>query len=155
MSSTNYVLASIPLLFPAWIAIELLENPLNLAKYWVENFNGSKQNLASSSSSNDGDIEVPSVSSQLLVYSAMGVFGYLLTNRLVPSIKVRIYIITVIICFTNVPKRECCHNSPSPCISFIFLMLKPLSCQIENLTIGITHCAYRNIHFEKESAGKI
>jgi len=52
----------------------------------------------SSSSSNDADIEVPSVSSQLLVYLAMGVFGYVLTNWLVPSIKVRIYIITIIIC---------------------------------------------------------
>lgn len=98
MSSTNYILASIPLVFPAWIAIDLLENPWNLAKYWLENFDGSKQNLTSSSSSNDGDIEVPSVSSQLLVYSAMGVFGYVLTNRLVPSIKVRTYIITIIIC---------------------------------------------------------
>jgi hypothetical protein len=95
MSSTNYILASIPLLFPAWIAIELLENPWTLAKYWLENFSGSNSNgskhLSSSSSSNDGDIVMPSVSSQLLAYSAMGVFGYLLTNRLVPNIKVRIY----------------------------------------------------------------
>ena len=77
-STTNYILASIPLLIPALTAISLLENPQALASRWVE-----KLPLVGS----DGDIPTPSVSSQLLVYSAMGFFGFVLTNRLVPSIK--------------------------------------------------------------------
>ena len=83
MSSTNYILASIPLLFPTWVAIGLLENPQALANRWLEN-------LSSTSVGSDRDVSTPSVSSQLLVYSAMGAFGYLLTNRLVPNIKVRL-----------------------------------------------------------------
>ncbi len=82
MSSTNYILASIPLLFPAWVAIGLLDNPQTLANRWLEN-------LSSTSVGSDGDVvPTPSVSSQLLIYSAMGAFGYLLTNRLIPNIKV-------------------------------------------------------------------
>ncbi len=77
-STTNYILASIPLLIPSLTAISLLENPQALASRWVE-----KLPLVGG----DGDIPTPSVSSQLLVYSAMGVFGFVLTNRLVPSIK--------------------------------------------------------------------
>ena len=40
------------------------------------------------SEGDDGVNAMPSVSSQLLAYSAMGICGYLLTNQLVPNIKV-------------------------------------------------------------------
>jgi len=35
---------------------------------------------------------IPSVSSQLLAYSVMGLCGYFLTNKLVPNIKVRVHL---------------------------------------------------------------
>ena len=87
MSLTNYILAAIPLLFPAWIVIDTLEDPWTLASRWSENV-FVKQRLQFSSD-DAGDIALPSVSSQLIVYSVMGTFGYILTNRLVPKIKVR------------------------------------------------------------------
>mmetsp|Transcript_13393 Transcript_13393/g.31303 ORF Transcript_13393/g.31303 Transcript_13393/m.31303 type:complete len:443 (+) Transcript_13393:150-1478(+) len=66
----NYLLAAIPLLFPASIAISLLA--------------GDK---SSSSNGSDEGVDVPSVSSQIMAYLAMGIFGFVLTNRLVPNIK--------------------------------------------------------------------
>ena len=101
MSLTNYILAAIPLLFPAWIVIDTLEDPWTLASRWSENF-FVKQRLQFSSD-DAGDIALPSVSSQLIVYSVMGTFGYILTNRLVPKIKVRacIFIPGVVTTFPN------------------------------------------------------
>lgn len=90
MSLTNYILASIPLLFPAWTAIDLLENPWAIANWWFENLSERDSNNLFANS-NDGDIVIPSVSSQLWVYSLMGISGYLLTDRLVPKIKVCLY----------------------------------------------------------------
>ena len=95
MPLINYILASIPLLFPAFVAIDLLDNPWTVASRWLEYLLVKSNNKSSSSSSNSNnvgdDIEIPSVSSQLLAYLAMGIFGYMLTDRLVPSIKVRAY----------------------------------------------------------------
>ena len=75
----NYILAAVPLLIPTMTAIGLLENPQALAERWLEH----PFSLTSSG-------PTPSVSSQLLAYSTMGIFGYLLTNRLIPNIKVRL-----------------------------------------------------------------
>lgn len=86
---SNIILASIPLLFPALIAIDLLDNPWTVASSWLEYLHDSNtgtDKYSSSSGKNEG-IEIPSVSSQLLAYLAMGIFGYMLTNRLVPNIK--------------------------------------------------------------------
>jgi hypothetical protein len=85
MPLINYILASIPLIFPAYLSIDLLDNPLTVVSRWFESNNNS-----SSSTLND-DAAIPSVSSQLLAYVAMGVFGFILTDRLIPNIKVRSY----------------------------------------------------------------
>ena len=121
----NYILAAVPLLIPTMTAIGLLENPQALAERWLEH----PFSLSSSGST-------PSVSSQLLAYSAMGIFGYLLTNRLIPNIKVRPrgiwnrwWLLTVL-------------DSQSHYVS-----TKWFAC--------ITFNIYRNILFEKEYAGKI
>ena len=101
MSLTNYILAAIPLLFPTWIVIDTLEDPWTLASRWSENV-FVKQRLQFSSD-DAGDIALPSVSSQLIVYSVMGTFGYILTNRLVPKIKVRacIFVLRGVATFPN------------------------------------------------------
>ena len=87
----NYILASVPLLFPALIAIDLLDNPWTIASSWLKYLDDSNRNESPPSLSNGENegIDSPSVSSQLLAYLAMGIFGFLLTNRLVPNIKVR------------------------------------------------------------------
>ena len=71
----NYVLASVPLLFPAYLSISFAQ---------IE----SNSNSSTSSASSNADITLPSVSSQLVAYLAMGIFGFILTDRLVPKIKV-------------------------------------------------------------------
>jgi hypothetical protein len=153
--SSNYILASIPLLFPAWIAIDLLENPRTLALSWLEY-------LAPYSSSSEKSVEMPSVSSQLLIYSAMGIFGYLLTNRLVPNIKVRT-VLAIVDPFrsgsdTNIAKREGCKTK-TVVPFFISSLLESLH-RFEmktSLHLEIRHALHfsRNTHFEKEYAGKI
>jgi len=82
MPLINYILASIPLIFPAYLSIDLLDNPLIVVSRWFESYNDS-----SSSTLNGDDSAIPSVSSQLLAYVAMGIFGFILTDRLIPNIK--------------------------------------------------------------------
>ena len=87
MPLINYILASIPLIFPAYLSIDLLDNPLIVVSRWFESYNDS-----SSSTLNGDGSAIPSVSSQLLAYVAMGIFGFILTDRLIPNIKVRSYL---------------------------------------------------------------
>jgi len=70
----NHVLASIPLLFPAYLSVSLAQ---------IE----SNSNSSTSTASSNADITLPSVSSQLVAYLAIGIFGFILTDRLVPKIK--------------------------------------------------------------------
>jgi len=70
----NYVLASVPLLFPAYLSISFAQ---------IE----SNSKSSTSSASSNADITLPTVSSQLVAYLAMGIFGFILTDRLVPKIK--------------------------------------------------------------------
>ena len=164
MTLTNYILASIPLLSPAWIAIDLLENPLTLANWWLENLSSSNTSNSDkptlwSTNSNDGGILMPSVTSQLLIYSAMGIFGYLLTNRLIPIIKVCVYLYSIK-GISNTPKPKGYIMNPLSCC-FLLYFLKTESAsylKTKNITIPRTRNAlhlYRNIHFGKEYAGKI
>ena len=148
MPSSNYILAAIPLLFPAWVAISLLENPRDLANGLLETFSGSKP-PSSTSSGSDGGMPTPSVSSQLLVYSAMGIFGFVLTNRLVPSIKVRVHF-----------WRRRCKQSKAQKLSLIRKRRRCLYFFFLNTELRLSHTRnefyfYRNIHSEKEYAGKI
>jgi len=70
----NYVLASVPLLFPAYLSISFAQIESNSMS-------------STSSASSNADITLPTVSSQLVAYLAMGIFGFILTDRLVPKIK--------------------------------------------------------------------
>ncbi|MGK3745523.1 MAG: hypothetical protein ACI8RD_002106 [Bacillariaceae sp.] len=97
MPLINYILASIPLIFPAYLSIDLLDNPLSVVSRWLSG----ESNNDSSSSTLNGDIVIPSVSSQLLAYVAMGIFGFILTDRLIPNIKVRSYRLEEIISNNN------------------------------------------------------
>lgn len=81
----NHVLASIPLLFPAYLSVSLAQ---------IE----SNSNSSTSTASSNADITLPSVSSQLVAYLAIGIFGFILTDRLVPKIKVG-YVLYCIISF--------------------------------------------------------
>jgi hypothetical protein len=79
----NYLLACIPLIFPGVLLFDLLDNPIPVVIRWFQWFISHSKNPRDSSTD-----EVPPVSSQLLAYLAMGIFGYVSTNRLVPVIKV-------------------------------------------------------------------
>lgn len=83
MPLANYILACVPLLLPGWLLIDLLENPIPVANRWFQWLLSHSKNPRDSSAD-----EVPPVSSQLLAYLSMGIFGYAATNQLVPVIKV-------------------------------------------------------------------
>jgi hypothetical protein len=63
----DYVLAVLPLLPAVVLLLPMLENPLSALLY-------------------DGP---PTFTSQIIAYAALACFGYFLTYRLVPHIKVR------------------------------------------------------------------
>lgn len=66
-SMSNYVLAALPLLPALVLLVPMLENPLSALL-------------------SDGP---PTFTSQIIAYAALACFGYFLTYRLVPHIKVR------------------------------------------------------------------
>ena len=65
-------IAVLPLLPPLVLLIRLLDNPIDIEKRLVE---GSE------------DSGPPSMGSQLLAYVTMAILGYLVTARMVPTIK--------------------------------------------------------------------
>jgi hypothetical protein len=81
MVLTDYLLAAIPLAFPAWYLVILLDNPMLVVGRWF--------NMLISSKANEDSPDVPPVGSQLLAYVVVALFGYGMTNKLVPNIKVR------------------------------------------------------------------
>jgi hypothetical protein len=85
MSPKDYVFAAIPMLLPTWYLLELMDqNPLAVIGRWIEQGVRSlagKEPLAQPS--------VPPVGSQLLAYVGVAIFGFLVTNHLIPNIQVR------------------------------------------------------------------
>mmetsp|Transcript_24020 Transcript_24020/g.27412 ORF Transcript_24020/g.27412 Transcript_24020/m.27412 type:complete len:471 (-) Transcript_24020:102-1514(-) len=90
------ILASIPLLFPTYILLQLLfleesgSNPVQIIYTWIQQFFLSTFTLPGE----DGDDSIkntndppPSVESQLLAYVFVSVLGYVATDRLIPIIK--------------------------------------------------------------------
>ena len=150
MPLINYILASIPLLFPARIAIDLLDNPWAIAtgiSRWLESSSSnSSNNNGGDGNSNSDDIVVPSVSSQLLVYLAMGIFGYALTDRLVPNIKVSVYKVYIYIYIYD------SYLISSHRRHYIAIVLNYVFCFFV-LSCNVLY--NRNTHFEREFAGKI
>lgn len=79
MALSNYLLALIPISFPAWYLAELLESP----RHWLQVLRKLPSSREAPFSSD------PLVGSQLLAYVAVALFGFAATSRLVPNIKVR------------------------------------------------------------------
>ena len=78
-STSNIVLSLIPLAFPLWFLIPLLEDPIPTILRWIRNLVDKPREDAPS---------IPPVSSQLLAYVAVALLGYAATSKLVPNIKV-------------------------------------------------------------------
>jgi hypothetical protein len=79
-STSNIILSLIPLAFPLWFLIPLLEDPIPTVLRWIRNLVDKPPPAAAPST--------PPVSSQLLVYVAVALLGYAATSKLVPNIKV-------------------------------------------------------------------
>lgn len=77
MSLSNYILASIPLAFPLYYLVILVDDPIDVVKRWFYHFRESPDSQTG-----------PPVGSQLLAYVAVGVLGYVATDKLIPNIKV-------------------------------------------------------------------
>jgi hypothetical protein len=78
MTSRDLLLAAIPMFVPCWLLLNLMDrNPLQVIGRWI-------QQLAQPPS----ERSVPPVESQLLAYVVVAVFGFLVTNRLIPNIQV-------------------------------------------------------------------
>uniref|UniRef100_A0A7S1Y9I8 UDP-N-acetylglucosamine--dolichyl-phosphate N-acetylglucosaminephosphotransferase n=1 Tax=Grammatophora oceanica TaxID=210454 RepID=A0A7S1Y9I8_9STRA len=75
---TNPLFAIIPLIPSMVLMVPLLENPVLTVVRWVETV---------LNKSRDYTTDPPSVASQLLAYTFMGVVGFWATNRLIPHIK--------------------------------------------------------------------
>lgn len=86
MVSSNYALAVVPMLLPAWYLVNLIDrNPLPVIGRWMEQFIRALTRKEASTA----EPSVPPVGSQLLAYVGVAVFGFLVTNHLIPNIQVR------------------------------------------------------------------
>ena len=86
MPATDYALAVVPMLLPAWYLLNLLDdNPLPVIGRWIEQFSRALTGKEAVTT----EPLVPPVGSQLLAYVAVAIFGFLLTNHLIPNIQVR------------------------------------------------------------------
>lgn len=84
----NYIFAFVPLLFPAWELLPLLSDP-------AISFDTCLGRIISPSSTSrndsDGNVGDPSISDgcQLIAYIIVAVVGFVVTDQLVPNIKVK------------------------------------------------------------------
>ncbi len=78
MPYIDYLLAIIPMVLPGWLLLDLMNgNPLQVIGRWIQHF--AQPPIIPS---------VPPVESQLLAYVGVAVFGFVVTNRLIPNIQV-------------------------------------------------------------------
>jgi hypothetical protein len=80
MTTIDRIIAVIPLLFPLWLLIPLLDNPIPILGRWLR--------LLVERRPPGESPEVPPVGSQLLAYVVVALLGFAATNKLVPNIKV-------------------------------------------------------------------
>lgn len=74
------------MVLPGWLLLNLMDrNPLGVIGRWIQQF---AQPLTNPS--------VPPVESQLLAYVGVALFGFFITNRLIPNIQVSVCEIIVI-----------------------------------------------------------
>ena len=86
MAVLNYVLASFPLFLPGLFLIDLLDDPNVIFQRW-SGWIVSKLQAQDGGDGGPSSANVLTVSSQLLAYLVMGVFGFILTNKLIPNIQ--------------------------------------------------------------------
>jgi hypothetical protein len=84
MAILNYIFAAVPLLLPGWYLFDLMDDPVITAQRWLD---WSSSSAAATSSFKDSASSAPPASFQLLAYVGMSIFGFFLTNQLVPHIK--------------------------------------------------------------------
>jgi hypothetical protein len=84
MSLSNHILALIPLIFPLYYLAILVDSPLDVVKRWFHLF---RESAAGSTMTG------PPVGSQLLAYVVVGLLGYVATDKLIPNIKVRNFLV--------------------------------------------------------------
>jgi UDP-N-acetylglucosamine--dolichyl-phosphate N-acetylglucosaminephosphotransferase len=89
------LIAILPLLPPAWLLVQQLENSIPIALGWID--------FVSRGRNEDMPREIPAVGAQLLAYLTMAIFGYVATYRLVPHIKT--YTLRKGICGKDLGKR--------------------------------------------------
>ena len=96
MATIDRIIAIIPLLIPLYYLIPLLfvnenDNPILTIKRWITMVMSSAANDKDDNGSGDEQqvFQPPPVSSQLLAYIIVALFGYIATSKLVPNIKVR------------------------------------------------------------------
>eukprot|EP00980_Cylindrotheca_fusiformis_P002251 scaffold517_cov119-Cylindrotheca_fusiformis.AAC.34 len=77
MAISNYIIALVPLCFPGWYLIALLDNPLLVVGRWLHVL----------PESDETSPQVPPVGSQLLAYVAIALLGFKATDKLIPNIK--------------------------------------------------------------------
>jgi hypothetical protein len=84
MVSTDYVLASVPLIPALWLCLNLLDgNPIAVVKKYVQHLMHDHHHYGDRIFLDD-DL---ALQSQLLAYLSMAVAGYVITSRLVPGIQ--------------------------------------------------------------------
>ncbi len=89
------LLASAPLIFPAYILVQLLfidNNPLQIIYAWLHRFiiltfTIGENSIDTAASSTSTTPSTPPVASQLLAYVIVAIFGYWATDALIPIIK--------------------------------------------------------------------
>lgn len=90
---SNYVIAIVPMLLPAWYLTDLLDDPVSVVGRWMHlavlTMTGKSLASVGMVESPESLPSVPPVSSQLLAYIFVGILGYVLTNNLIPNIQVR------------------------------------------------------------------
>jgi lipid-A-disaccharide synthase-like uncharacterized protein len=82
MALSNYILALLPLAIPGWYLLDQLDDPIPVFGRWFR--------MLISSTPDENSPTVPPVGSQLLAYVVVALFGFVVTNHLVPNIKVNI-----------------------------------------------------------------
>ena len=76
----NVILAFLPLLPPGALLVRLIGNPATVIQRWIIS------HVQQNNDDRHNDVPPP-VASQLLAYLIVAMLGYMVTNRLVPSIK--------------------------------------------------------------------
>ena len=82
MNRRNALLSLVPIAFPLWYLVRVMNNPVPVIWGWIQQFFGQQEQEASNDSS-------PPVGSQLVAYVVVAIFGFGLTDYLIPNIKVR------------------------------------------------------------------